>query len=106
MMGHYLRILTEVFTSSIATQYKLSSKCKVEWKSFEIRKVSENFLPVHPFPWSDWRRCFVHKERVNTEQSEQVPGGSLGRMEFIDNLTGLPVWKIELRDISHSYWKG
>lgn len=59
-----------------------------------------------PFPWSDWRRCFIHKEGVNTERSEQVPGGSPGRMELIDDLTGMPIWKPELRDSSHSYGKG
>lgn len=90
-MGHYLRILTEVFTSLVATQNKLSITCKVEWKYFQIYKVSKSFLPTHPFLGVILRMCFIHKEGVNKGQLEQVPEGSLGRMGPMDDLIDLPV---------------
>lgn len=73
----YLGILTEVFTSSGATQY-ICIKCKVEWKYFEIHKVSESFLPVHPLPGVTRGGAKVTDRELRTEQMETFQEGAWG----------------------------
>lgn len=73
----YLRILTEVFTSSGTTQY-VCIKCKVEWKYFEIHKVSESFLPVHPLPGVTRGSAIVTDRELRTKQMGTFQEGAWG----------------------------